>query len=266
MRELTLPGRMILLPGFGCDGRIFGPQRKAFGDRLETPAWITPKPDESIRHYAQRWAKALSRPDDDTPLALGGLSLGGIVAQEMVKFIEPTPRCLLLIATARTPERFSLAVQLSHLLGRFVPQQSANKSAALWALLFALRDGVDDDGKTLLRQMAKDIDPAVLTWAGRAAMDWPGPEAPTPADPPTYQVHGRNDWVIHPGPEADLLLDRARHLINHSHAPSINRFLFDKFLQHVPEAQQDFPAIENPRTTAQRRLVLEGAPAGTPLM
>jgi len=266
MRELTLPGRMILLPGFGCDGRVFGPQRRAFGDRLETPAWITPKPDESIRHYAQRWAEQLSRPGDDPPLALGGLSLGGVVAQEMVKFIEPTPRCLLLVATARKPERFSFAVQLSHLLGRFVPEASANKSAAIWALLFALRDGVDDDGKTLLRQMAKDIDPAVLTWAGRAALDWPGPEAAAPGDPPTYQVHGRNDWVIHPGPEVDLVLDKARHLINHSNAQTVNHFLFDKFLQHVPEAHAPTPRVEDPHKTIQRRLILEGAPAGTPLV
>lgn len=257
---------MILLPGFGCDGRVFGPQRKAFGDRLETPAWITPKPDESIRHYAQRWAKELGRPGDDTPLALGGLSLGGIVAQEMVKFIEPTPRCLLLIATARKPERFSLAVQLSHLLGRFVPEASANKSAAMWALLFALRDGVDDDGKALLRQMARDADPAVLRWAGQAALDWPGPTSRTPDDPPSYQVHGRNDWVIKPGPEVDVVLERARHLINHSHTQTVNRFLFEKYIQHVPGARRPTPRVEDPHKTMQRRLLIEGAPVGTPLV
>ena len=266
MRELTLPGRMILLPGFGCDGRVFGPQRKAFGDRLETPAWIKPEPDESIRHYAKRWAQQLSRPDDDTPLALGGLSLGGLVAQEMVRTIVPTPRCVLLIASARKPERFSLAVQLSHLLGRFVPEASANKAASFWALLFALRDGIDDDGKTLLRKMVKDIDPAVLIWAGRAAMDWPGAAAPIPGDPPVYQIHGRNDWVIKPGPEADVVLDQARHLINVSNANTINRFLFDRFLDHVPKAQQPSPRVEDPHKTMQRRLILEGAPAGTPLV
>lgn len=266
MRELTLPGRMVLLPGFGCDGRVFGPQRKAFGDRLETPDWIAPRPDESIRHYAQRWAQQLSRPGDDTPLALGGLSLGGVVAQEMARHLQPTPRCVLLIATARTPDRFALPVQLSHLLGRFVPRASANKSAALWALLYALRDGLDDDGKTLLRAMAKDADPDVLKWAGQAATDWPGPEPASPGDPPVYQVHGRRDWVIKPGPEADLVLDQARHLINHSHATTVNRFLFEKFIQHVPEAQTPTPRIEDPHTTAQRRLILEGAPVGTPLV
>ncbi len=266
MRELTLPGRMVLIPGYACDGRVFGPQRRAFGDRLETPDWIAPKPNESIRHYAQRWAETLCRPGDDRPMVLGGLSFGGLVAQELAACIEPAPRCVLLIASTRIPERWTLPVQMAQLLGRLVPGASVNKAASLLSLPFALRDGVDDAGKKLLRAMARDADPAMLKWAAAAAIDWPGAEPAGPDAPPVYSIHGRDDWVIPDDGSADTTLDLGRHLINLSHAESVNRFLFDHMLQHVPEAQQVFPAIENPRLTAQRRLLLEGAPAGTPLV
>ncbi|MEM9415450.1 MAG: alpha/beta fold hydrolase [Planctomycetota bacterium] len=267
MQELTFPGRMILLPGYGCDGRIFGPQRRAFGDRLETPDWLKPEAGESIAHYAQRWARLLSKPDDDRPLALGGLSLGGVVAQEMARVIEPTPRVVLLIASTQKPDRWRLPVQAGELLGRFVPASSANKTAALGALLYAMRDGLDDDGKTLARAMAKDMDSAFIKWAGRAALDWPGVKPdPTRPSPPTYHIHGQHDWVIDAADHADEVVELGRHTLNLTHASSVNRFLFDHFVKHVPEAQDVYPDIENPRATAQRRLQLEGAPAGTPMV
>lgn len=265
MRELTLPGRMILLPGFGCDGRIFGPQRRAFGDRLETPDYIPPEQNESIRHYAQRWAEQLSRPGDDTPLALGGLSLGGVVALEMARFLEPTPRCILLIASTQRPDQWSIAVQAAQLVGRVVPTASAGQAASMLALAYAMRDGLDDDGKALLRMMAKSMDSAFIKWAGHAAIDWPGLNS-AEGLPPVYHIHGKDDWVIDAAAQADEVVELGRHTINLSHASTVNRFLFDRFLQHVPEAQAENPDIEDPHTTVQRRLQLEGAPAGTPLV
>ncbi|MFI4859694.1 MAG: alpha/beta fold hydrolase [Phycisphaerales bacterium JB063] len=266
MRELTLPGRMILLPGFGCDGRIFAPQRRAFGDRLETPDPIAPVAGESIAHYAERWAKQLGRPGDDTPMVIGGLSLGGVIALEVAKHIEPKPRAVLLIASTRRADRWSFAVQLAQMLGRLVPASSANSAASLLALAYAMRDGLDDDAKKLMRAMAKDIDPALVKWAGQAAIDWPGVAGHVGELPPIHHIHGQNDWVIHAADEADEVLELGRHTINLSHASSVNRFLFDHFLKYVPEAKDDYPSIENPRLTAQRRLILEGAPAGTPLV
>ncbi|XAL98413.1 alpha/beta fold hydrolase [Phycisphaeraceae bacterium D3-23] len=266
MQELTLPGRMILLPGYGCDGRVFGPQRRAFGDRLETPDWLKPEAGESIGHYAERWAQLLSKPGDDRPLALGGLSLGGVVAQEMARVIEPTPSVVLLIASTQKPDRWRLPVQLGELFGRFVPAASANKVASLMSLGYAMRDGLDDDGKKLARAMAKDMDPAFIKWAGRAALDWPGVKPTDRAMPPTYHIHGQHDWVIDAADQADEVIELGRHTINLTHPSSVNRFLFEHFMKHVPGVQDEYPDIENPRLTAQRRLVLEGAPAGTPMV
>lgn len=266
MRELTLPARLILLPGLGVGPDIFAPQRKAFGDKLETPDFIPFQGNESIGQYAQRWAEQLNRPGDDRPIFLGGLSFGGMVALEMAAHLQPRPRAVFLIASTREAEQVSLTLQLAQKAGGFMPAGSVGSLRKAMALGWALRDGLDDDGKALFVKCASDIDPAFLKWGAREAVDWPG--FTPPADyPPIHQIHGQDDWVLTPpsAPQA-ALIEEGRHLIHLTHAHTVNRFLFDHILAACPEARVDAPAIEDPRITARRRLALEGAPAGTPLV
>lgn len=266
MRELTLPGRLILLPGLGSTPAVFDHQRKAFGDRLETPAFIPHQPNESVAAYAQRWAHQLSKPGDDRPLFLGGVSFGGMLAQEMAMHLTPRPRAVILIATARQGDQVTGLLQFAELLGRYVPTGSVNKSLPLMKLAFALREGLDDDDKARLMQAARQVDPAMTKWASSAAVGWPGFEAPT--DYPTvHHIHSKRDWVIKaPGDGADVeLIDGDSHLLHMTHRHTVNRFLFETMLRYCPEAQVDTPDIQDPDTTAESRLQLEGAPVGTPL-
>lgn len=268
MRELTLPGRLILLPGLGSSPAVFDHQRKAFGDRLETPAFIPHEPNESVAAYAKRWAKQLSRPGDERPLFIGGTSFGGMLAQEMARHLSPKPRAVLLISTTREANKVTGIMQLAELLGRGVPTGSVNKTLPLLSLGFALREGLDDDDKGRLMQGARETDQALAKWAGGVAVGWQGYEA-TSDDPPMYQIHSKKDWVIK-APSAGTpnveLVEGNHHLLHMTHPKTVNRFLFEHVLKHCPEAQVEFPDIEDPHTTAQRRATLEGAPAGTPLV
>ena len=54
---------MVLLPGLGCDGRVFDPQRRAF-PRIEVPAWIEPGRAESLAGYGRRMAATV----DESPI------------------------------------------------------------------------------------------------------------------------------------------------------------------------------------------------------
>lgn len=268
MRELTLPGRLILLPGLGSTPAVFDYQRKAFGDRLETPAFIPHEHGESVAGYAQRWAKKLSKPNDDRPLFIGGVSFGGMLAQEMAMHLDPKPRAVLLISTTREPNKVTGIMQLAELMGRFVPTGSVNKSLPLMKLAFALREGLDDDDKGRLMQGAREVDQAMTKWASTVAASWSGYQPPSDY-PPVHQIHSRKDWVIK-APSENVpnveLIDGNRHLLHMTHATTVNRFLFEHMLAYCPEAQVEFPDIEDPHTTAQRRVVLEGQPAGTPLV
>jgi len=274
MRELTLPGRLILLPGLGSTPEVFAHQRKAFGDRLETPAFIPHEQGESVAAYAQRWARQLStpgnhgKPNDDRPLFIGGVSFGGMLAQVMAMHLNPKPRAVLLISTAREANKVTGIMQLAELLGRFVPTGSVNKTLPLMKLAFAMREGLDDDDKRRLMQGAREVDPAMTKWASGIAVGWPGFKAPNDY-PPVYQIHSKKDWVIKaPGPAVPNveLVEGSRHLLHMTHPRTVNRFLFEHVMQHCTEAQVAFPAIEDPHTTAQRRVMLEGKPVGTPLV
>ena len=282
MRELTLPGRLILLPGLGSTSAVFDHQRKAFGDRLVTPNFIPHQPGESVAGYAQRWAKLLSKPDDDRPVFLGGVSFGGMLAQEMALHLQPRPRAVFLIASTRTGESVTGVMQLAELLGRFVPTGSVNKSLPLLKLFFALREGLDDDDKRRLMQGAREIDPAMTKWAAGASVGWSGFQPPA-GYPPIHQIHSRHDWVLKAPTNwaptnwaqtnvaptdqpAVQWIDGNSHLLHMTHAHTVNRWLFDHILAHCPEVNIDMPDTEDPHTTAQRRLILEGAPAGTPMV
>lgn len=268
MRELTLPGRLILLPGLGSSPAVFDHQRKAFGDRLETPAFIPHEPGESVSAYAKRWARQLSRPGDDRPLFIGGVSFGGMLAQEMARHMDPKPRAVLLISTTREPDKVTGIMQFAEVMGRCVPTSSVNQTLPLLKLGFALREGLDDDDKGRLMQGAKEVDAAMTKWAGGVAVGWQGVE-PASDDPPTYQIHSKKDWVIKAPSEGIPnvhLVEGMQHLLHMTQPTTVNRFLFEHVLKHCPEAQVEFPDIEDPHTTAQRRATLEGAPAGTPLV
>lgn len=267
MRELTLPGRLILIPGLGSTAAVFDHQRKAFGDRLETPNFIPHLAGESVAGYAQRWARQLSRPGDDRPLFIGGSSFGGMLAQEMALHLTPKPRAVFLIASTRTGDSVTGLIQFIELISRPVPTASANKALGLLKLVFALRDGLDDDDKRRLLRGAKEIDPAINKWASAAAVGWPGFKPP-PGYPPIHQIHARHDWVIKPPADQPGVqwVEGHHHLLHMTHARTVNRFLFDHVLAHCPEANLPTPAIEDPDITAQRRLILEGAPAGTPMV
>jgi pimeloyl-ACP methyl ester carboxylesterase len=247
---------------------VFDHQRKAFGDRLETPAFIPHENGESVAAYAQRWARKLSKPNDDRPLFIGGVSFGGMLAQEMAMYLEPRPRAVLLLSTTREANKVTGIMQLAEVLGRFVPTSAVNRVLPLLKLVFALREGLDDDDKGRLMQGAREVDQAMTKWAANVAVTWPGFKAPSDY-PPVHQIHAQKDWVIkapRDGVTNVELLDGSSHLLHMTHGKTVNRFLFEHIMQYCPEAQVEFPDIEDPHTTAQRRVMLEGAPAGTPLV
>lgn len=271
MRELTLPGRLILIPGLGSTAEVFYHQRKAFGDRLQTPDFIPHQQGESFAAYAARWAKQLSRPGDHRPLFVAGVSLGGMIAQEMAMHLDPKPRAVMLIASTRTGNAVMPIMQLAEVCGRVVPTASVSKSMQLMQFALAMRDGLDDDDKGRLLLAAQKVDRGMTKWASGAAVGWPG--FGPPADyPPIHMLHARRDWVLAP-PASDTpnvqWVDGSSHLLHMTHRSTTNRFLFETMLRYCPQAQdaQDqMPDIEDPDTTAERRAVLEGAPAGTPLI
>jgi pimeloyl-ACP methyl ester carboxylesterase len=69
---------LVLIPGFMCDARLFGPQIDAFGRDREVLSIVPIQ--QTIEDMATAILDAMSG-----PICVGGLSMGGIVAMEMLR-------------------------------------------------------------------------------------------------------------------------------------------------------------------------------------
>lgn len=100
---------LVLIPGLLCDARLWGPQMAALGRRTVIHAAITDA--DSISELASR-VLAVAPPI----FALAGLSMGGIVAMEMVRQAPDRVERLALLSTnpkAELPEvSSSRAIQI----------------------------------------------------------------------------------------------------------------------------------------------------------
>lgn len=210
------PFHLMLLPGLGADARLFGPQRTAFPD-LEVPRWIDPRGQERLVDYAGRLAANLRPP---RPLVLGGVSLGGMVAWELARHLNPD--ALVLIATCRTPRSIARWFRLCGAVGGRMPEVLIERSKPFSVLTAGRLSGAGPHAALCMR-MYCDSNPRFVRWASRAVLDWrPSPSAPCRV----FQIHGARDRVIPArGVPADLVVPGGGHLINLTHADVVNRFI-----------------------------------------
>ncbi|MEM1108926.1 MAG: hypothetical protein AAGH99_09580 [Planctomycetota bacterium] len=264
MRELTLPAPLMLLPGLGADADLFIDQRDAFGDAVSTPDWVDPQSDnESLGRYAERWAEAINPQvaeyPQDRPWFLGGMSMGGMIALEMMPFLARRPAAVFVISSCRDTPALPLLIKVGAALTAKVNPKIVAAAVTLGAIPFGIRDGQDDRGYKLLLKMAKAADPVRLKWAIGATAEWTysGPPETLPDGepfPPIYQIHGRRDWLIPlREDDCDVVIDKGRHLINLSHAHTVNRWLFDHITYHCGIDESAEPRVEDPDSTVMRR-------------
>ena len=211
-------GDIILLPGLGADGRMFAAQKERF-PRLFTPRWLDPEPGETLPEYAARLAGVLPK----RPAVLGGASFGGMVAQELVRHLEPG--CVVLIGSA-TPRCIPRSLRpLGRLSGR-LPSRVFDE--LLRASPLATRPmGLvgDDDSRELFMRMLKDTSPQFVRWAIGAVAGWREMRVD---DVPLLRIHGRSDRVLPPPADGiHHLVDKGGHLISMTHPDEVNGFLAD---------------------------------------
>ena len=277
MRELTLPAPLVLLPGLAADARLFARQRRALGPGLITPEWpaLPPEPGrrETLRNFAKRWAGALHLNhvrdmDPAKPWVLGGASMGGMVALEMLPHLPRKPAAVLLVGSAVGGGAVSRPAQLGAALAGWVGRPGVLRMVMRGLLLpSTFYDGQDDDGRRLLGQMATDADPARLQWGVGACVDWPGPSEAAQeviADGvPVRHLRGGADRIIHPvtaapertppGATEETVIEDAGHFLSLSHRQTVNRWLFDQVMRTCGIDESGEPRVEDPDRSWARR-------------
>lgn len=225
---------LVLLPGMMCDGRLFGPQVAAFGGRsLHFPALTGA--DTVQRLAARILAQAPPR------FALAGLSMGGIVAMEVVAQAPDRVTHLALLDT--NPKAESPEVK-----ARRAPQIDKVLAGGLAAVMRdEMKPNYLTDGPNraaildLCMDMALALGPQAFVNQSRALRDRPDQQQTLArVTVPTLILCGRQD----------TLCPVERHELMHALIPHSTL--------HIVENAGHLPTLEQPEiTTAALRHWLE---------
>jgi pimeloyl-ACP methyl ester carboxylesterase len=220
---MTLP--LVLLPGMMCDGRLFAPQIAALGRRAVMVAPVT-------EHDSVQALAAAILAHAPPRFALAGLSMGGIVAMEVLRQAPKRVARLALLDTnplAETPEVQArrgpqIARALAGGLGHVMRDEMKPNYLAPGTGQGALLD--------LCLAMALDLGPQVFERQSLALRDRPDQQA---------VLRGFGGPALVLMGEHDRLCPRIRHDLMHALMPQSRLVI-------VPGAGH-LPTLENPTAT-----------------
>ena len=168
---MTDVGDLILLPGMMCDARLFAPQIAVLQDsiRISVPLPV------SAPNMAQLAAEVLA--DAPDCFALGGVSMGGILAMEIIRQAPQRVTHLALIDTNPFAER-------DEVKARRTPQMDAARAGRLAAVMrdemkpsYFTHRADNADLLDLTMAMATDLGPDAFIAQSLALRDRPDYEA-----------------------------------------------------------------------------------------
>ncbi len=215
MNQSEMP--ILFFPGLSGDPRVLEPQVRRFPS-MKVARWLPPDSAESLASYAKRMALSL---DPGSPCLVGGVSFGGIVAQEAACHLQA--RGCIVIASCRDASGLPSRVRLMRPLA-----SCAGPSLTKWVM----RRAVATTTSTLprvKRRLAR-LSPEereFREWALGAMLRWQAPES---LGCPLFQIHGeRDDTFAYKRSKADLVVLGAGHLLTITHAEKVNAFLSEVF-------------------------------------
>jgi pimeloyl-ACP methyl ester carboxylesterase len=203
---------LILLSGMAADARLFAAQRAAFPG-LRVPAWIAPRPRESLCSYAGRLARHI---DPGRPCVVGGASFGGIVAVELAVHVHA--RACVLIASVRSPGELPWWCRLLRPAAALGPE-GLGRLAGLVAAAPSLSPGAAPHLRHLSAPEA-----AFQRWASWAVLTWRPSRGARQVR--VYQIHGGADRTLPVRyTRPDVVVAGGGHLLAVTHPQAVNAFL-----------------------------------------
>lgn len=148
--------------------------------------WLIPETDESLEFYTRRMAEHI---DISSPYIIVGYSLGGIIMQEMNKFLDPQKNILISSVKHRDeiPDLFRLARKIR--FGKLFPKRLyiVNKSISNLFTRLVYNMPIDD-----IERCVTYTSPNYMKWAVHQITNWiPHIECKN-----LYHIHGSKDQVF----------------------------------------------------------------------
>ena len=202
------------ISGLGADYKAF--------DRIEWDAkhtivhipWLEPYNKETLQQYARRMAAAINTQE---PFALVGLSFGGIVAIEMLAFLNPNKIILIssISHSAQLPWYFRLIGKTNVYKTRLF--LSLKNNTHIINAMFGQKE--TPLGKYLKNRFAHLSD-RYLSWSMEQILRWQQKEKPNEV----FQIHGTKDIVFPISRiKADCVIDGGSHFMIYTHAKQVSK-------------------------------------------
>jgi pimeloyl-ACP methyl ester carboxylesterase len=204
---------VYMLPGVGCDARLF--------DRLQLdglPAkkleWPRFGPKDTLTNIAEAMASQVNTAE---PHVLVGVSMGGMVAQELAMFTHPTK--VILISSWTGPHEWNALTRINARLGlhRVIRDWSVRAAWPVKRLIDRRERSID----VLLFDMARKQGASQLRRGTAAIMRWKGSRW----QGPLVRIHGDKDIITPLRFPVDHLVKGGQHVMVLTRPGEVSRLL-----------------------------------------
>lgn len=176
---------VYLFSGLGADERLFQKLKPVAGYEYVPLPYVHPGKSETLADYAALLVEAYRF---ETPCIFGGVSIGGMIAQEVAQIVKPEK--LLLISTLQfrneLPGLFKLG---NNNFTKSLLSKPLLDAAAALGDKFTIKS---KDGRKLFYQMLHDSEADFMKFGFGVVLGWQPPKA----EVPVIRIHGTNDRVF----------------------------------------------------------------------
>lgn len=209
--------KIYLIPGLGADKRMYAPQLKLFPEAVVLEH-LNPVKNESLSQYAQR---LVGKIDTAQPFVLIGTSLGGMIALELTRYVQPTK--VILMASVKSRDEMPAFIRSMRYLNfhKLIPPGVYKHVNGLMAARLDSRR--DSTVASLIREMTIDASPQFIDWAINAVINWQ-PDFNMPDN--LVHIHGSNDTLF---PvkliKKAVIIKNGSHVMNLTLSTEVNKVL-----------------------------------------
>ena len=176
---------VYLMPGMAANPRIFQFLKLPDNFQVFHLSWIPPEKEESIQNYAKRMCERIIHPK---PILIG-VSMGGVLVQEMADFLDYEK--VIIVSSIKSNRELPSHMKLAQITNahKLLPIQWIKNIESL--AIFVLGNGLKKRFELYERYLS-ERDPDYLGWAIDVIVNWKKEES----NKDVIHIHGKSDTVF----------------------------------------------------------------------
>jgi pimeloyl-ACP methyl ester carboxylesterase len=207
---------VYFISGLGADKRAFEKLKLPSKYSIHYLNWIKHHRDDTLNAYARRMADSINT---ETPFAVVGLSMGGMIAAAMSQFLKPSKT--ILISSVGCTAEFPPLLKLSRLtqVHRLIPTFLYHYPNFIAYWLFGAKT---KNERRIMAHIISTSDARFVKWSIGAILSWQNKTRPHGL----YHIHGDSDKIL---PlrytKPDVVVKNGSHFMVWTKAGEISRLL-----------------------------------------